>query len=116
MPAGTAAERVYREKLLAQRGHLLSLCADLRELASDDSVRPDAARLPHLEAAAQLDAVEARLGATDGALGRLAAGRFGLCVECGDAIPAERLEARPDAHLCVPCCRGWSRSDLRAVN
>jgi len=32
-------------------------------------------------------------------------GTYGVCQECGSAIPAERLEARPEATLCVACQR-----------
>src|ERR1051326_5810331 len=32
-------------------------------------------------------------------------GNYGTCQECGGAIPAERLEARPEATLCVDCQR-----------
>jgi DnaK suppressor protein len=37
------------------------------------------------------------------ALERLAAGDYGLCVACGQAIPDERLEAQPAAPTCVRC-------------
>jgi DnaK suppressor protein len=37
------------------------------------------------------------------ALERLAAGQYGRCEDCGQPIPAERLEALPYATLCVPC-------------
>ena len=33
----------------------------------------------------------------------LANGTYGLCVDCGEAIPDRRLEALPDALRCVPC-------------
>jgi RNA polymerase-binding transcription factor DksA len=32
-------------------------------------------------------------------------GTYGTCHECGRRIPAERLEARPEATLCVECQR-----------
>lgn len=32
-------------------------------------------------------------------------GTYGICQECGRAIPAERLKARPEATLCVDCQR-----------
>ena len=35
------------------------------------------------------------------ALGRLAAGEYGTCVDCGKEIPAARLEAQPEAIRCV---------------
>jgi DnaK suppressor protein len=35
------------------------------------------------------------------ALERLAAGKYGICVDCGKEIPAERLKAMPEAIRCV---------------
>ena len=32
-------------------------------------------------------------------------GTYGICQECGRHIPPERLEARPEATLCVDCQR-----------
>jgi RNA polymerase-binding transcription factor DksA len=90
--------------LVAQKHRLIRLRADLQETVRDDSERWDAAKLARLEAAAQLDGVESRLEATEQALRRYAAGKFGRCVACGGAIPAERLEARLEADLCLPCC------------
>jgi DnaK suppressor protein len=37
------------------------------------------------------------------ALARLAAGRYGRCTECGEAIPSARLQALPFALRCLPC-------------
>jgi RNA polymerase-binding protein DksA len=37
------------------------------------------------------------------ALETMQAGRYGLCAECGAAIPFARLEALPFAQNCVPC-------------
>lgn len=37
------------------------------------------------------------------ALGRMDAGTYGVCERCGTQIPFERLEARPQASLCVAC-------------
>jgi DnaK suppressor protein len=39
----------------------------------------------------------------DRALAKLAEGTYGLCDVCGEAIPARRLEARPESVLCVRC-------------
>ena len=41
----------------------------------------------------------------DAALDRIEKGTYGRCESCGDAIPSERLEARPVARLCVACKR-----------
>ena len=35
----------------------------------------------------------------------LAAGTYGTCSDCGTEIPAPRLEARPEATLCIDCQR-----------
>ena len=37
------------------------------------------------------------------ALARIDAGAYGRCVDCGQALPDERLEARPEAARCVNC-------------
>lgn len=39
----------------------------------------------------------------ENALKRLDEDSYGLCVECGDTIPLERLEILPYATLCVQC-------------
>lgn len=105
-----SVERLCREELLIQRGQLLRLRSQIADGIDDGSVRLDAAKLTRLEAAAQLGAVEARLASVDAALDRLRAGEFGVCRECGDRVPEARLEARPDAEFCVPCCERQRRS------
>jgi DnaK suppressor protein len=39
----------------------------------------------------------------DAALARIDKGTYGRCESCGAEIPAERLDARPVARLCVSC-------------
>jgi DnaK suppressor protein len=45
------------------------------------------------------------LGAVEGALRRIDDGTYGRCAECGEPIPAKRLEAMPWAALCLYCQR-----------
>jgi DnaK suppressor protein len=52
---------------------------------------------------------ERMLTAIDGALRRIDAGTYGVCVNCGAQIPAERLEAMPWATLCIDCKRKEER-------
>jgi RNA polymerase-binding transcription factor DksA len=56
---------------------------------------------------ATLDALDARgrqeLEAVEAALGRLAAGTYGRCVQCEEAIAPERLRARPTSSRCITC-------------
>ncbi len=39
----------------------------------------------------------------EAALARIAAGRYGICLECGDAIAPDRLQAWPTAKRCIAC-------------
>ena len=39
----------------------------------------------------------------DAALERIDKGTYGRCESCGDEIPAERMDARPVARLCLRC-------------
>jgi DnaK suppressor protein len=65
------------------------------------------------EAASETSATERDLALIDNleqmrdhvkaALGRIDSGTYGDCQTCGQPIPAERLEARPDADQCVDC-------------
>jgi DnaK suppressor protein len=52
---------------------------------------------------ASIEVVEAQRTRVKEALERLDAGAYGNCVECGRALPEERLEARPEAARCVEC-------------
>jgi len=38
-----------------------------------------------------------------GAEERIAAGRYGICIDCGDAIDYERLHAYPSCKRCLRC-------------
>ena len=40
------------------------------------------------------------------ALARIDDGTYGQCVRCGEDIAPARLEARPEAALCISCARG----------
>lgn len=54
-----------------------------------------------LEALGAAGLAEAR--AIRAALDRIAAGAYGACARCGEAIPRPRLEAAPQAALCIRC-------------
>ena len=43
------------------------------------------------------------LSAIEGALGRVENGGFGECLNCGQEIPAKRLEALPWSRYCITC-------------
>jgi DnaK suppressor protein len=83
-----------------------------RDLASDSDERSDGHHHP-AEAATDAELRERQLRDTLrlreqlDRLGRartaIAAGTYGICVECGTPIPEGRLHALPDAERCVAC-------------
>ena len=50
----------------------------------------------------------AKVGEIDAALSRVDEGTYGTCEACGNPIPEARLEAVPEATLCVTCKTGAS--------
>lgn len=65
-------------------------------------------------------AARRKLADIEEALGRLAAGNFGSCEQCGSAIPAGLLAVLPEARYCPPCdacppCDPWPPCDARPV-
>lgn len=51
------------------------------------------------------DDLASKLATVDGALAKIAAGTYGICTRDGAPIGAARLEARPEAELCIHCAR-----------
>lgn len=90
-------------QLREQRGAGLSraeAAAEQRATESDDWAQADAER----DLAVALgERGSAELLAIDAALQRIQDGSYGLCVDCGVAIPTARLHANPTALRCVAC-------------
>jgi RNA polymerase-binding transcription factor DksA len=47
--------------------------------------------------------VEQQLAEVDAALARIEDGSYGKCVDCGEDMLDERLDARPEAARCLSC-------------
>ena len=75
------------------------------DVATDDEHDPDGATIAFERAqlGAVRDQVLRHLADLDAALAALAAGSYGVCERCGDAIAPERLAARPAARRCMRC-------------
>ena len=117
-----------RELLLAERARAVRRVAALqREFAgvaeaasaggTDDEHDPEGATLAfeRQHTAALLDQAREQVTAIDAALGRLEAGRYGICERCGQPIGADRLAARPAALTCVRCAALLGLSTRRAT-
>jgi len=92
-----------------QRLSLLAAIDDMRRSRSltfaDDEHDPEGSTvsLDQARDAALLTRTEQSLSELRDAVGRLESGSFGRCQHCRQKIPAARLQARPEARLCVPC-------------
>lgn len=108
METNVARERL--EELLAELDRSAALLrrddgGDTGELASYDQHPADSgSNLADADREeATLEVVLAQQERVREALARLDAGTYGQCVDCGRALPDERLEARPEAERCVEC-------------
>lgn len=104
-----AALRDQRDRTLAQ---IASLTRDFDQMVAasehsnaDDEHDPDGATIgfERAQVAALLAQARRRLDDVERALGQLHDGGYGVCERCGEAIPAERLAARPSTRTCVRC-------------
>jgi RNA polymerase-binding transcription factor DksA len=68
-----------------------------------DSADPGTALSDADREAAAIEALSKQREHLVDALARVDAGSYGKCVDCGTALPDERLEARPEAARCVSC-------------
>lgn len=87
----------FRMLLESQRAD----CLQQRELALAETVASN----PDPVAMSRVATLLSTVREIDAAVDRITAGTYGLCVHCGAAIPAERLEFRPFASGCVSCQR-----------
>jgi len=109
MKVETLADASFK-KLMARRRALLK---QVPELAEQEQVEREAEsndwvdRAVSVESEGLLHALaeseRKELAEIDAALERIADKRFGFCETCGNAIPARRLEAVPEARTCVTC-------------
>jgi DnaK suppressor protein len=56
-----------------------------------------------------------KLADIEDALGRLAAGRFGSCEQCGSPVPAGLLRAAPETRYCARCDAPSGASEASGV-
>ena len=114
--AALARDVSLREQLDAQRRELVD---EISRVAAEVALAPEA-RGEDLTASqhpadvasdleqrerlvAQTSTERIRLFAVHDALARLAAGSYGLCVDCGAEIQLERLIALPQTAQCIAC-------------
>jgi DnaK suppressor protein len=90
-----------RKRIEEERAQLLA-----RSIPPPEPARGDEADMAAMEQAKErslwlANDQKQRLAQIDQALARIAAGTFGICSACGNAIAEERMEANPLATLCI---------------
>jgi len=99
----TAAAKTHLEAALAElEARLTNISRDLSEPPSPDwselAIEQEDEALEH-----QAALVEREIASVRRALGRIEDGTYATCVRCGEEIAPARLEARPEAALCIDC-------------
>ncbi|MBA2962248.1 MULTISPECIES: TraR/DksA family transcriptional regulator [Ramlibacter] len=95
-----AGIRLLREALAAPAG-----VAEVR-----DSVEDGDARAASSTELTQLRRLEDELHAVLHARDRMRSGDYGRCEECDEPIPLGRLQARPEARLCLQHEEAWEKA------
>lgn len=101
------ARRQIRQRLAALTSDFDEVVAASRDTNADDEHDPEGHTIAFERS--QVDALvrqaRVRLTEVEAALARLDAGGYGTCERCGRAIGGARLDARPEARLCIACAR-----------
>ena len=88
----------------AQLQELIALSLAYHDAAAADADHADQGAARRLRETLRATVAARRgLADTEDALSRLAAGRFGLCEQCGVAIPASLLALTPEMRYCPAC-------------
>jgi DnaK suppressor protein len=91
------------ERIAAQRGGAVSR-ADMAAEHFSHSEESHAQTMSERENEFAMNEHEtAELAQLDAALARIQSGEYGSCMDCGVDIPAERLQAAPQALRCISC-------------
>ncbi|MBC2776446.1 TraR/DksA family transcriptional regulator [Parasphingopyxis marina] len=98
-----------QSKLEAQLAELeerqAHLARDLGEPADPDSSERAVEREDDDALEGQAALVTREIASVKRAIDRIAQGDYGICVRCGGDIAPARLDARPEAALCIACAR-----------
>jgi DnaK suppressor protein len=68
--------------------HPADVASDLAQAENEDALR---------------SVVDKQRSEVEAALRRIAGGTYGTCVDCGNTLSDERLDARPEAARCMSC-------------
>ncbi len=101
-------EQALRARARALRAEISDKLGDAADDAGGMNKGGDFGDQAQASGESSLDLAEAQrdlgeLRQVDAALAAIAAGSYGMCVDCAEPIPAARLKAQPLASRCIAC-------------
>ena len=103
MPDTDQARRRLEDRLAEMEDRLSRIERDLAEPPEADSSERAVQMEDDDALEAQAAMVSNEIASVRRALERIEDGSYGECIRCGNDISAGRLEARPEAALCIEC-------------
>lgn len=105
MPNAVAARTRLEAQLAELESRRSRIAEDLAEPLNADSSEQAVEMEDDDSLEGQGMLVAREIASVKRALARIEDGTYGECVRCGEAIAPARLEARPEAALCIDCAR-----------
>lgn len=105
MPDVAAAKARLEVQLAELEARQARIAEDLAEPLNADSGEQAVEMEDDASLEGQGALVAKEIASVKRALGRIEDGNYGECVRCGEDIAPARLEARPEAALCIDCAR-----------
>ena len=105
MPDPTAAKARLEAQLAELESRQGHIAEDLAEPLSADSAEQATEKENESALEGQGALVAREIASVRRALTRIEGGTYGECVRCGEDIAPARLDARPEAALCIDCAR-----------
>ncbi|SRR4249919_375262 len=105
MPDTAAAKARLEAQLAELEARQSHIAEDLSEPLNADSSEQAVEMEDDASLEGQGALVAREIASVKRALARIADGNYGECVRCGEEIAEARLEARPEAALCIDCAR-----------
>ena len=105
MPDTAAAKARLEAQLAELEARQSRIAEDLSEPLNPDSCEQAVEMEDDASLEGQGALVAREIASVKRALARIEDGIYGECVRCGEDIAPARLEARPEAALCIDCAR-----------
>ncbi len=116
---GTKNQTSQREILEVERQRIRARLQGLREAVrievDTDPEEGDPEVYEREKNLTLIAALEGEMLSVESALRAIKRGTYGICERCGEPIPPERLEVRPEATLCVKCQADMERVLRRGI-